>query len=102
MMFTCEICGDLKDGDWVEAYEWGDGEACIDCHVEATPEDFEDWILDKRQDFPACARWTLTHKNYDGAPMHSLEGPSDHRCFLGPTIADVYQQVIEYNEEMKC
>lgn len=98
MMFYCQQCDRQLDGDVVESEEWDNGEICIDCHVELTPEDFEDWILDKRHGFPPFAYWTLTHKDYDGAPMHSLEGPADHRCFLGPTIEDVYQQAIEYNE----
>jgi len=94
--FMCELCDQLKDGDWVESYEWGDGEVCIDCHCEHTPEDWEDYILERSTLFQV---WTLTHKDYDGAPMHSLEGPADHRFFHGPTIEDVYQQAIDFNEE---
>ena len=99
-IFHCELCGNLLDGDWVESYEWGDGEVCIDCHVEHTPEDWEDYNLYRDSSFPAAFRWTLCHKDYDGAPIHSFGPPADGRFFMGPTIEDVYQQAIEYNEEI--
>jgi len=91
-MFYCQECDHLLDGDWIESYEWGSEEICIDCHCELTPEDFEDWNLtfwpkptpDRNHD------WELTHKDYD---------PPDGRAFTGPSIEDVYQQAIEYNEE---
>lgn len=99
--FRCELCDELKDGDWVESYEWGDGEVCIDCHCEATPEDWEDYHLDYNPGAPKEFNWSLTHKDYDGAPIDSFGPPADNRFFIGPTIEDVYQQAIEYNEEMK-
>jgi len=96
--FHCELCDQLKDGDWVESYEWGNGEVCIDCHTEHTPEDFEDYILDYRSDFPKSFSWTLIHKDFDGAPWHTGGPPADDRSFIGPSMEDVYQQAIEYNE----
>jgi len=95
-MFYCQQCDQLLDGDWIESYEWGSEEICIDCHVELTPEDFDDWNLSyDMKPIPSRAHdWELVHKDYDGAP-----DSGDHRAFTGPSIDDVYQQAIEYNEE---
>jgi hypothetical protein len=30
--------------------------------------------------------WTWAHKDYDGAPTHSLGPPSDHRCSTSATL----------------
>ena len=38
--------------------------------------------------------WELTHKDYDG--------PGDPRAFTGPSLLDVLEQAIEYNEENKA
>ena len=100
-MFTCELCDDLLDGDFIEAYEWGDGMACIDCHCEATPENFEDWVVRLSGYTDRPFKWEITHKDYDGAPINSFEGPADSRHFYGPTLVDVWQQAIDYEEEQK-
>jgi len=95
-MFYCFECDRLLDGDWTESFEWDEGnEICIDCHIDATPEDFDDWKLSyDMKPIPSRAHdWELAHKNYDGAP-----DSGDFRAFTGPSIADVYQQAIEYNE----
>ena len=93
-MQYCFECDRLLDGDWIEFCEWeGDNEICIDCHMELTPENYEDWevfywakpIPDRNHD------WEITHKNYDG------EG--DHRHFTGPTLSDVWSQAKEYEED---
>ena len=92
--FLCEGCDRLLDGDWVEAYEWGDGIICIDCHVELTPEDFDDYIL-KYDPKPIPDRnhdWEVTHKDYD---------PPDDRHFTGASLEEVWGQVIDYNEEQE-
>ena len=102
--FLCEGCDRLLDGDRVEAYEWGAGIICIDCHVELTPEDFDDYIL-KYDPKPIPDRnhdWEVTHKDYDGAPIDSLDtGSPDDRHFTGASLEEVWGQVIDYNEESK-
>ena len=97
-MFYCFECDNLFDGDWTESYEWGDEEICIDCHVELTPEDWEDYEMTYSPASPQAFRWAAIHKNYDGAPIHSLGPPGDPRYFIGPSLKDVWQQVIEFNE----
>ena len=94
--YYCELCDGLKDDDYNLCHEWGDGLVCEDCHTEHTPEDWEDWVLTywKKPIPDRTHDWELVHKDYDGAP-----DSGDTRAFTGPTIEDVYQQAIEYNEE---
>ena len=92
----CEMCDRLRDDDLHPFEEWGSDLICGDCFEQHTPEDWEDWrvsywkkpIPDRSHD------WELTHKDYDGAP-----DSGDARAFTGPTLADVWQQAKDYNEE---
>ena len=90
--FYCQQCDQLLDGDWVESYEWGSEEICIDCHVELTPEDWEDYKItyDPKPIPNRNHDWEATHNDYD---------PPDARHFTGRSLEDVWAQVIEYNEE---
>ena len=56
---------------------------------------------DFRKEYPNGhpGAWIATHKDYDGAPEHSFGPPKDQRCFWGPTLEDVIEQVEEYSEE---
>jgi len=90
-MFTCEICDNLVDSDWVECWEWEEGLACGDCFVENTPENYEEWTT-KFDAKPIPIRafdWEITHNDYD---------PPDERHFTGPTLLSVWQQATEYEE----
>ena len=100
-IFMCELCDQLKDADFKGCYQWEDGLVCEDCHVENTPEDYEDWVITYEKK-PIPSRqfdWEATHIDYDGAPIHSGGPPADARHFTGPSLQDVWLQVIEYNEE---
>ena len=99
-VFYCELCGALRDGDFVGCNEWADGLVCDDCFTENTPEDFEDWIVSYwKKPIPIrTLDWEIVHKDYDPTPLDSGGPPGDDRFFQGPTLADVWQQVIEYNE----
>ena len=98
--FYCQECDRLIDGDYTESYEWDKGEEiCIDCHIELTPEDWDDYLVSFDPSLPKSFQWSLTHKDYDGAPIDSFGPPADGRFFMGPSIKDVYQQAIEYNED---
>ena len=97
-MFYCQECDRLLDGDWVESEELDGEMVCLDCHLELTPEDWEDYEIRFDSSNPKGFQWTATHKDYDGAPIHSFGGPADPRHFLGESEKDVWQQVIEFNE----
>jgi hypothetical protein len=98
-MQYCFECDRLLDGDWIEFYDWENDEVCIECHMDLTPEDYEDYEVGYDSGAPKAFAWSVTHKDYDGAPIHSFGGPADQRHFIGPSLKDVWEQVIEYNEE---
>ncbi len=98
-MFTCELCDKLLDGDYVEAWEWGDELVCNDCFCEHTPENWEDWKVRRSGYSDSAFKWEIMHTDYDGAPIHSFEGPADSRYFMGPSITDVWEQARDYEEE---
>ncbi len=98
-IFTCALCDCLQDGDYVESYAWGEDSVCGDCHYDHTPENWEDWKVQYHADYPKAARWTIIHEDYDGAPIHSFEGPGDHRFFIGHSVADVWEQAMDYETE---
>ena len=98
-MFTCALCDCLQDGDYVECYEWGADLVCGDCHCEHVPDNWEDWAPRRTGYTDKEFRWEITHKDYDGAPIHSFDGPADGRYFMGYSLADVWQQAMEYEDE---
>jgi len=59
------------------------------------PKDWKDYITAYD---PVGSWFTATHQDYDPTPWHSGGPPGDDRFFWGNSEADVWQQVIEYNE----
>ena len=94
-IFMCELCQELRDGDFKGCYEWGSELVCEDCHTENTPEDYENYKIS----YEHLPGWIAVHEDYDGAPIHSGGPPADDRCFTGNSLLDVWEQVINYNEE---
>jgi len=91
-MFTCALCDCLQDGDYVEAWEWGNDLVCTNCFGDHTPESYESWLVTYNPKPIPCKGhdWELTHKDYD---------PPDGRHFTGYSVADVWQQAMEYETE---
>lgn len=48
--------------------------------------------------------WDFVHKDYDGAPEHSEESPSDHRCGSAASIEACIDEIDELylDEEEAC
>lgn len=55
------------------------------------------WTL--RYDLPYReVAYVGVHDDYDGAPTYSDGPPGDSRCFYGPTVEDVLEQIRDYED----
>ena len=90
-IYYCGRCGDLKNNDTNVCTDVGGELWCEGC-CSSLPGDWEDYTITYVPP-PIPIRtwdWGALHKDYD---------PPDARFFCGKNVADLIEQINEYNEE---